>query len=80
MISVIDNKSPLPPVGASDEDDAVLLQAEPYIDGPIKVDYGTNLRFDHLNDIPVQRAHFSDLVKEFISTSTAHSSIRASLP
>lgn len=41
---VIDNKSPLPPAGASDEEDALLLQDEPYIDGPIKVDYGTNLR------------------------------------
>lgn len=44
-ISVIDDKSPLPPPGASEEEDAILLQDEAYIDGPIKVDYGTNLRY-----------------------------------
>lgn len=42
--SVVDNKSPLPPPGANDEEEFKLLQNEPYIDGPIKVDYGTNLR------------------------------------
>ncbi|KIN07427.1 hypothetical protein OIDMADRAFT_16139 [Oidiodendron maius Zn] len=41
---VIDDMSPLPPPGATEEEDAILLQDEPYIDGPIKVDYGTNLR------------------------------------
>jgi hypothetical protein len=43
--SVIDDKSPLPPPGATEEEDAILLQDEAYIDGPIKVDYGTNLRY-----------------------------------
>ncbi|CZR69784.1 probable acetyltransferase, CysE/LacA/LpxA/NodL family [Phialocephala subalpina] len=42
--SIIDDGSPLPPPAASDGEDAVLLQDEPYIDGPIKIDYGTNLR------------------------------------
>jgi hypothetical protein len=43
--SVIDDKSPLPPPGATEEEDTLLLQDEPYIDGPIKVDYGSNLRY-----------------------------------
>jgi hypothetical protein len=43
--SIVDDHSPIPPPGASDGEDAVLLQDEPYIDGPIKVDYGTNLRY-----------------------------------
>ncbi|KAG0647552.1 acetyltransferase [Hyphodiscus hymeniophilus] len=38
------DKSPIPAAGASEEEDAILLQDEAYIDGPIKVDYGTNLR------------------------------------
>jgi hypothetical protein len=79
--SVIDDKSPLPTPGATEEEDAILLQDEAYIDGtltsprycllffraelwetapnysapkisshtnlrigPIKIDYGTNLR------------------------------------
>jgi hypothetical protein len=44
MGSVVDDRSPLPPPGANEEEEALLLQDEPYIDGPIKVDYGTNLR------------------------------------
>ena len=46
--SVIDDKSPLPPPGATEEEDVILLQDEAYIDGPIKVDYGTNLRYSDL--------------------------------
>jgi hypothetical protein len=42
--SIVDDKSPLPPPGASEEEDTVLLQDEVYVDGPVKVDYGTNLR------------------------------------
>lgn len=44
---VIDDKSPLPPPGATEEEDAVILGDEAYIDGPIKVDYGINLRYSH---------------------------------
>lgn len=43
---VINDKSPLPPVGATEEEEFEILQNEPYIEGPIKVDYGTRLRFD----------------------------------
>ncbi|TGO58826.1 hypothetical protein BOTNAR_0174g00170 [Botryotinia narcissicola] len=41
---IINEKTPLPPVGATDEEDSVILKDEPYIDGPINVDYGINLR------------------------------------
>jgi hypothetical protein len=38
----------MPPPGATEEEDAILLQDEVYIDGPIKVDYGTNLRYSQI--------------------------------
>ncbi|KAF7857198.1 hypothetical protein EAF04_009439 [Stromatinia cepivora] len=41
---IIDDKTPLPPAGATDEEDFRILGDEPYIDGPINVDYGINLR------------------------------------
>ncbi|CCD34975.1 hypothetical protein ACHAPC_005765 [Botrytis cinerea] len=41
---IIDDKTPLPPVGATDEEESHILRDEPYIDGPINVDYGTHLR------------------------------------
>ncbi|EHK96989.1 putative acetyltransferase [Glarea lozoyensis 74030] len=34
----------MPPVGANEEEEAVLLQNEPYVDGPVKADYGFNIR------------------------------------
>jgi len=42
---VLNDKSPIPSPGATLEEDDVILKDESYIDGPIKVDYGTNLRF-----------------------------------
>jgi len=42
--SIINDESPLPSPAATEAEDAILLQGEPYIDGPVKVDYGTNLR------------------------------------
>ncbi|CAD6444924.1 67d3a5d1-d3d3-43c1-b199-0f4fdc236528 [Sclerotinia trifoliorum] len=41
---IIDDKTPLPPAGATDEEEFRILGDEPYIDGPINVDYGINLR------------------------------------
>jgi len=41
---VIDDKTPMPPPGATDAEEALLFEDDAYIDGPIKVDYGTNLR------------------------------------
>ncbi|RDL38150.1 uncharacterized protein BP5553_05583 [Venustampulla echinocandica] len=41
---IVDDKTPLPPPGATEEEEMELLQDYPYIDGPIKVDYGTQLR------------------------------------
>ena len=35
----------MPPPGTTEEEDAIILKDEAYIDGPIKVDYGTNLRY-----------------------------------
>lgn len=43
--SIIDDKSPLAPPGKNEEEEAIALKDEAYIDGPIKVDYGTNLRY-----------------------------------
>ncbi|EDN98695.1 hypothetical protein SS1G_13554 [Sclerotinia sclerotiorum 1980 UF-70] len=43
--TIIDDKTPLPPAGATDEEDFRILGDEPYIDGPINVDYGINLRY-----------------------------------
>ncbi|KAG4438846.1 hypothetical protein IFR05_005686 [Cadophora sp. M221] len=34
----------MPPPGATEAEEAALFQDDAYIDGPIKVDYGTNLR------------------------------------
>lgn len=44
LLSIVDDKTPLPAAGASEEEDFQLLADEPYIDSPIKVDYGFNLR------------------------------------
>ncbi|CAL3970998.1 unnamed protein product [Diplocarpon coronariae] len=41
---IIDDKKPMPPPGTTEEEEAVLFKDDAYIDGPIKVDYGTNLR------------------------------------
>lgn len=40
--SVVDNRHPLHP--ESPDEDGMDFEGEPYIDGPIKVDYGTNLK------------------------------------
>lgn len=36
--------TPLPPVAANAEDDAALLEQEPWIEAPLHLDYGTNIR------------------------------------
>ncbi|RAL63703.1 hypothetical protein DID88_003745 [Monilinia fructigena] len=41
---IIDDKTPLPPAGSTEEEEFRILGEQPYIDGPINVDYGTNLR------------------------------------
>jgi hypothetical protein len=35
--SVVDDKTPLPPLGTTEEEEFILLQDEAYIYGPIKV-------------------------------------------
>jgi hypothetical protein len=44
-LSVVNDKRPLPPQAATEEEDWTLFGDDPWIDGPIKVDYGTNLRY-----------------------------------
>ena len=43
--SITNDKSPLPPAAATEEEEAILLQDEAYVDGPIKIDYGFNVRY-----------------------------------
>ncbi|KAJ9151886.1 Galactoside O-acetyltransferase [Pleurostoma richardsiae] len=38
------DKTPLPPPASSPEDDEALLEDYPWIDGPIKMDYGYNVK------------------------------------
>ncbi|TVY68741.1 putative acetyltransferase [Lachnellula suecica] len=38
------DKTPLPPPGASEEEDDLLLRDEEYVEGPVKLDYGYNVR------------------------------------
>lgn len=42
--SIINDKTPLPPKAATPEEDSALFRDDAYIDGPIKVDYGVNMR------------------------------------
>lgn len=44
-LSVVNDKRSLPPQAATEEEDWKLFEDYPWIDGPIKVDYGTNLRY-----------------------------------
>ena len=45
IFSIINDKRPLPPQAATEEEDWKLFEDDPWIDGPIRVDYGTNLRY-----------------------------------
>lgn len=36
--------TPIPPEAPTPEEDSDLLEDYPYVDGPIKVDYGFNVR------------------------------------
>lgn len=42
--SINGDTTPLPPVAANAEDDAALLEQEPWIEAPLHLDYGTNIR------------------------------------
>jgi hypothetical protein len=41
--SITADKSPLPPPAATEEEDELLFQDEPYVEGPINADYGYNV-------------------------------------
>jgi hypothetical protein len=43
--SVVNNKRPLPPEASKEDEDELLFADDPWIDSPIKVDYGINLRY-----------------------------------
>ncbi|KZF21588.1 trimeric LpxA-like protein [Xylona heveae TC161] len=42
---VVDDKTPLPPPAPTPEEDEALFEDEPWVEGPVHIDYGTNLRF-----------------------------------
>lgn len=42
--SIVNDTTPLPPPAATAEEDARLLRDYPYVEGPIKMDYGTNCK------------------------------------
>jgi len=63
-ISILDDKTPLPPQGATEEEDSLLLQDDAYVESPIKVDYGTNLRYDSLRRSLNTCLYFVESVKE----------------
>lgn len=60
--SVTQDNSPLPPPASTEEEDILLLQNEPYIYGPLTVDYGYNLKCFPL---PLLKLHISLLTKDF---------------
>lgn len=43
-LSVIGDKMPLPPKAATEEEDETLFAEEPWVEGPISMDYGTNVK------------------------------------
>lgn len=42
--SIIADDSPLPPPASTEEEDDALLANEPWVEPPIRIDYGTNVR------------------------------------
>jgi acetyltransferase-like isoleucine patch superfamily enzyme len=44
--SIVGDKTPLPPQAGTAEEDEKLLEMEPWIQGPINIDYGTNVKVD----------------------------------
>ena len=41
--SIVDDKTPLPPQAATEEEDEELFAEDPWVEPPIRVDYGTNV-------------------------------------
>jgi acetyltransferase-like isoleucine patch superfamily enzyme len=42
--SIIADDSPLPPPAPTEDEDEALFAAEPWVEPPIRIDYGTNVR------------------------------------
>jgi len=45
LLSVIGDKTPLPPPASTPEEDDALFEDDPIVERPVRMDYGTNLRF-----------------------------------
>jgi hypothetical protein len=43
--SVVNDERPLPPKATTEDEDELLFADDPWIESPIKVDYGINLRY-----------------------------------
>lgn len=43
--SIANDKSPHPPPAATEAEDEILLEDEPFVEGPIKCDYGYNVMY-----------------------------------
>jgi len=43
--SIAQDQTPLPLPAATEAEDEILLQDEPYVEGPIKIDYGYNVMY-----------------------------------
>ena len=41
--SIVDDKTPLPPLAATTSEDEALFAEDPWIEPPIRIDYGTNI-------------------------------------
>ncbi|RFU33824.1 hypothetical protein B7463_g2495, partial [Scytalidium lignicola] len=61
---IIDDQSPLPPPAATADEDNELFKDFPWVDGPIHIDYGTNLHIGH--DV------YINFNATFIDTMTIH--------
>jgi acetyltransferase-like isoleucine patch superfamily enzyme len=46
--SIVNDDRPLPPKAPAENEDELLFADDPWIDSPIKVDYGINLRYRHI--------------------------------
>lgn len=42
--SIIEDRTPLPPPAANEQDDEALFKGDPFLDQPIRIDWGTNLK------------------------------------
>lgn len=46
FLSIVKDKTPLPPPASTPEEDDALFEEDAYVESPVRIDYGTNLRYD----------------------------------